>query len=163
MGSSKSCEGSSMNHCTRSSFKVTRLRTFEGSEMLHSVPCWVSVPGGCSANSYIYIQISIVSSQPSTVQGTREHCSDRATGMFAAVMREAATGRRQKIQLSSSVEKGQMMGAGQIEPAEGEDKLPPASQAHCSMFKERTGCLQSLQSLNGQQKEAALTGHCRPC
>lgn len=124
MGDSKSCEGNSMNLCTRSSFKVTRLSTFEGSEMLDSVLCWVSVPGGCSANCRICIQISIVSSQPSPVRGAGEHCSDRATDMFAAVMRETATGWRQKILLSSSVDKGQMMGTGQKEPAGGEDKLP---------------------------------------
>lgn len=90
--------------------------------MLDSVPCWVSVPGGCSANSHICIQTTIVSSQAGTMQGTRAHCADRATGVFAAVMRETATSRRQKIQLFSSVEKGQMMGTGQKELAAGEGK-----------------------------------------
>lgn len=151
MGDSTSCEGNSVNHCTRSSFKVTRLSTFEESEMLGSVPCWVSVPGGYSANSHICIQVSIFSSQPSTMQGSRLRCSDRATDVFAAVMRETATSWRQRFNCLLVLKKDrQMMVQARRNKQRERASCLPASQAYCSMFKEATGSLQSLQSLSGQ-------------
>lgn len=108
---------------------------------------WVSVPEArilsqeaTLPDSHICTQIGIVSSQPSTIQNTREHCLDRASGVFAAVVREAATSWRQKSPLSSSVGKGQMTSPLQARRTTQRERVncPPACQPHWSMLEEGT-------------------------
>lgn len=124
MGESKSCEGNNVNHCTRSSsLRVSRLSTCEG------VRCW-------TPSHVVFCPRRLLCPLPHLHRDqhsqfpTKHHAGHQRAlfrqghGVFAAVMRETATSWRQKIQLSSSVEEGPMMGAGQKEQAEGEDKSP---------------------------------------